>query len=379
MPDILEKRRIYWTQTSKGAPAGGIITKIELLRDVFADGKQIPQESYEVVSSSTVGHIGECECDVWTVVGSYLNYRLTLSNGNSYAPVPVEPGDDIPLDELVNLSEAAETPPLSLELSAAIHTIADQSVVVHEAKSDPHTQYLNNARGDARYSPLGHTHTPAQIGLGNVNNTSDANKPVSTAQAAADTAARDAAIAAIRNGVPTRGNDLAKLLALIDAINTLIGGTTPDGDSVTNTVAEVLAVMATYPEGVNLLTTLSGKANASDVLNALYTKAEVASSEENKIPIFTAAGELAFSQIEANDTDSAAKIGYDVVTLGSTNYATYLVVDNVNHIVTIYASNATIVMDAEGRTINLNASNGVFVNGVDVSGFDARISALESV
>lgn len=94
---------------------------------------------------------------------------------------------------------------------------------------DDHTQYHNDARGDARYSPLGHAHTgtyqpldadlttiaaldsgtstgvmateaagwvkrtyaqvktslglvKGDVGLGNVDNTSDANKPVSTAQ-----------------------------------------------------------------------------------------------------------------------------------------------------------------------------------------------------
>ena len=70
---------------------------------------------------------------------------------------------------------------------------------------DDHTQYHNNTRGDARYSLLAHVHTgvyepananiqshitntsnphsvtKAQVGLTNVDNTSDANKPVSTA------------------------------------------------------------------------------------------------------------------------------------------------------------------------------------------------------
>jgi hypothetical protein len=47
------------------------------------------------------------------------------------------------------------------------------------------------------------------LALGNVNNTSDASKPVSTAQAAADTAARDAAIAAAATDATTKA-DAAK-------------------------------------------------------------------------------------------------------------------------------------------------------------------------
>jgi hypothetical protein len=58
---------------------------------------------------------------------------------------------------------------------------------------DDHTQYLNNARGDARYDALGtsaahsgsttnpHSVNKAQVGLGNADNTSDLNKPISTA------------------------------------------------------------------------------------------------------------------------------------------------------------------------------------------------------
>ena len=34
---------------------------------------------------------------------------------------------------------------------------------------------------DETYSKLGHTHTKSQVGLGNVDNTSDADKPISTA------------------------------------------------------------------------------------------------------------------------------------------------------------------------------------------------------
>lgn len=60
-------------------------------------------------------------------------------------------------------------------------------------EDDDHTQYLNNARGDARYDALGtsaahsgsttnpHSVNKAQVGLGNADNTSDLNKPISTA------------------------------------------------------------------------------------------------------------------------------------------------------------------------------------------------------
>lgn len=63
----------------------------------------------------------------------------------------------------------------------------------HLADADPHPQYLTPAEGNAAYTPLAHASntsnphsvTKAQVGLGSVDNTSDANKPVSTAQQAA--------------------------------------------------------------------------------------------------------------------------------------------------------------------------------------------------
>ncbi|MGA0556550.1 hypothetical protein ACO2Q8_07865 [Larkinella sp. VNQ87] len=77
------------------------------------------------------------------------------------------------------------------------------------------------------------------------------------------------AIDGVKGGVATPGDTLAKLYTLIQGLQAIVGGTAPDGDSVVNTVTEILAVMATYPEGVNVLTTLNGKVNTSDVLNAL--------------------------------------------------------------------------------------------------------------
>lgn len=47
----------------------------------------------------------------------------------------------------------------------------------------------------AAFTPTAHTHAPSAVGLGNVDNTADAAKPVSTAQAAADAAVASAAAA----------------------------------------------------------------------------------------------------------------------------------------------------------------------------------------
>lgn len=56
---------------------------------------------------------------------------------------------------------------------------------------DDHPQYHNDTRGDTRYytksianstfAPMSHTHTKSEVGLSNVDNTSDLDKPISTA------------------------------------------------------------------------------------------------------------------------------------------------------------------------------------------------------
>jgi hypothetical protein len=91
------------------------------------------------------------------------------------------------------------------------------------------------------------------------------------AQDADTKGAREAAINALATQLidGATDNTLKKLQDKITAINAIIGGSTADGDSVVNTVAELLAVFATYTEGVDIATLLSGKVNTSDVYNAL--------------------------------------------------------------------------------------------------------------
>jgi hypothetical protein len=84
-----------------------------------------------------------------------------------------------------------------------------------------------------------------------------------------DNANLAAAIASIKNGVPTAGDDLNKLYTLIQTLNGLVTGGTPDGDAFVNTIAEVLGIFASYPEGVDLVTALGGKVAATAIVNTL--------------------------------------------------------------------------------------------------------------
>lgn len=77
------------------------------------------------------------------------------------------------------------------------------------------------------------------------------------------------AIAQLINGAPSDANTLKELNDKILAINAIIGGTAADGDSLVNTVAELLAVFQTYPEGSDIAVLLSAKIASSDIVNNL--------------------------------------------------------------------------------------------------------------
>lgn len=78
-----------------------------------------------------------------------------------------------------------------LDYAAINHTHNQYSLTTHNHTGvyEPEGDYaLSTHNHDATYQPIGnysltgHTHTKAEVGLANVDNTSDANKPVSTAQ-----------------------------------------------------------------------------------------------------------------------------------------------------------------------------------------------------
>lgn len=71
--------------------------------------------------------------------------------------------------------------------NAATASNISAAIAAHEAAGDPHTQYETSAEAQAKVDAHAtltnnpHLVTKSQVGLGNVDNTSDANKPVSTA------------------------------------------------------------------------------------------------------------------------------------------------------------------------------------------------------
>lgn len=95
----------------------------------------------------------------------------------------------------------------------------------------------------------------------------------------------DTQITNLINGSPITGDTLKKLHDRLAAQEAIVGGTTPDGDSVVDTVAELLAVLSTYPEGTDLFTLVQGKVAQTDVYNALdyITSGKVLDARQGKV------------------------------------------------------------------------------------------------
>ncbi len=79
----------------------------------------------------------------------------------------------------------------------------------------------------------------------------------------------DDAVEQLIGGAPSDANTLKELNDKIIAINAIIGGATADGDALVNTVAELLDIFQTYPEGSDIAAVLTGKINSSDIVNNL--------------------------------------------------------------------------------------------------------------
>lgn len=79
----------------------------------------------------------------------------------------------------------------------------------------------------------------------------------------------DKAIVQLINGAPSDANTLKELNDKIVALQAIVGGSDPDGNSIVDTIAELLAVFQTYPEGTDIATILAGKVNSSDIVNNL--------------------------------------------------------------------------------------------------------------
>lgn len=136
------------------------------------------------------------------------------------------------------------------------------------------------------FAPATHTHTKGEVGLGNVDNTSDASKPVSTAQAAADAAVASAAAAdatskanAAQAAAVQRANHTGtQAISTVSGLQAALDSKATPAD-VTTAVANVVGAAPAALDTLNELAAALGNdaSFATTVTNALAAKAPLAS------------------------------------------------------------------------------------------------------
>lgn len=160
------------------------------------------------------------------------------------------------------------------------------------------------------FPPASHTHVPADVGLGAVNNTSDVDKPVSVAQAAADAAVASAAASdatskanAARDYSVQRANHTGiQAISTISGLQSALDSKATPSDVSAAVAAVVNASPATLDTLRELAASLGDDANfASTVTNALAAKAPIAS------PTFTGTvGGITKSMVGLGSVDNTA-------------------------------------------------------------------------
>ena len=173
----------------------------------------------------------------------------------------------------------------------------------------------------------------------------------------ADTTAVESLITQLIGGAPEDANTLKELSDKVIAINAIIGGSTADGDSIVNTVKELLAAFATFPEGVDIVNLLGGKVNATDIYNALdsIVSGKVLDSRQGKVLMD------AIVALQTNKVDKVA--GERLINAGEITKLAGLT--NITTTVKTIVSTALATQDVAGFVTYINALAVVLVVGAN--------------
>ncbi|HEY0056269.1 MAG TPA: hypothetical protein VGB63_13010 [Pedobacter sp.] len=170
----------------------------------------------------------------------------------------------------IAINDAQDSILLSIVETAQKRMVSDVKIAYWDAKVETTDPRLSDAR-----TPLAHNHDERYF----------TESEVTTLIAAAKAEAKSEVTTALRNGVPLDGDDLNKLYNSLQTLNSIVTGTTPDANNLVGTIQELLAIFATYPEGVDLVTALGNKIETSAIINTLteVTSGKVLDARQGKI------------------------------------------------------------------------------------------------
>jgi hypothetical protein len=218
--------------------------------------------------------------DVYTKAESDSNYEPKSASIQSHIIDQSNPHNvtkaQVGLGNVDNTSDANK--PISTDTQTALDLKADSSSVYTIAQSDLNFEPKNtNIQSHILNTNNPHSTTKAQVGLGNVDNTSDVNKPISTAtQSALDLKANSANVYTKTEVDDISTNTLQFANSYTD---TKVASIVNSAPVTLDTLNELAAALGNDPNFATTTATLIGtKANSSDV----YTKTQSDSNFEPK-------------------------------------------------------------------------------------------------
>ncbi|MBO7042953.1 hypothetical protein J6W34_00020 [bacterium] len=296
-----------YTKTEVDTAVGAKVSKVSTANKVYGTDSTGAQTTYDV---NSFGAVDDVQVDGTSVVSNKIASLGSMAGENT---------TDYSTKAVADTLYAAK----SLETTVSNHT---------SNTSNPHSV------------------TKAQVGLGNVDNTSDANKPISTATQAAldlkanqsttytktevDNAISAAVASAVRykgtvanySDLPTSGNVVGDMWNITNADsshgikagdNVVWNGTSWDNQGGTVDLSNYYTKSQTYSK-TEADTLLGNKANSSDVYtkSQTYTKTEVDTALGNKAnssDVYTKSETYTKTEVNTIETNTVNKIGTKLI------------------------------------------------------------------
>lgn len=160
---------------------------IEALKDLKINGSGEFMGNLIVKDEAVTYSLDGIQLPYMAASSEYLNDLLDVTISNPLVNQYLKYNGDIWINSKISYADLIDTPSIPAWALAATKPSYNWSEINSKPESFPPAQHNHNwddiANKPIEFNPTAHTHNKSEVGLGNVDNTSDANKPVSEATA----------------------------------------------------------------------------------------------------------------------------------------------------------------------------------------------------